>query len=97
MNMTPLDPRWQKIAFDSWLLGCEAGLVIWLRMGRLAMGDAGAMSEARLMVDEKVKAAFDLQWKALSGGLGASPETAARRSVSLYRRKVGANRRRRLG
>jgi len=35
------DPRWQRTALDTWLLGCDAAIVIWLRLGKLAMGDDG--------------------------------------------------------
>jgi hypothetical protein len=88
------DPRWQRTALDTWLLGCDAAIVIWLRLGKLAMGDAAAAREARLMVNEKVEAMMALQWQAMTGALGATPQTAARRSVNHYRKAVSANRRR---
>jgi hypothetical protein len=46
------------------------------------------------MVSEKVDAAIALQARALTGGLGGTPASAAARTIAHYRRKVKANRRR---
>ncbi|MBC2664659.1 hypothetical protein H7F51_03900 [Novosphingobium flavum] len=92
-TLTP-DSRWLHLAFDSWLLACDAALVIWLRLGRLALMDKAALAEGELMVGEKLEAVWQLQWRALTGQLGTSQPAIARRSVAHYRRKVTANRRR---
>lgn len=82
------------LAVQGWLLAADAALVVWLRLGRLALLDSAAGAEARLMVAEKWEAQMELGWLALSGGLGASPLTASRRAVAHYRRAVAHNRRR---
>jgi hypothetical protein len=46
------------------------------------------------MVAEKIAAALSLQTLDLTGGLGMTPESAARKSLAHYRRRVRANRRR---
>ena len=56
--------------------------------------DAAAGAEAQLMVMEKVSAAAALQIKALTGGLGRTPESAVGKSISHYRKAVRKNRRR---
>lgn len=76
------------------MLGWEASAVIASRLPRLATGDAKALTEARLMVSEKLEAAARLQWLAMTGGLGISPQTAARRSIKHYRTAVATNKRR---
>lgn len=90
--MQKTDPM--GIAFDSWRLGLEAWTVIGLRIPRLLTGDAKAMIEAQRMVAEKIEAVSVLQWKAMTGGLGVSPDAAMKASVAHYRKAVGKNRRR---
>jgi hypothetical protein len=46
------------------------------------------------MVDEKVTAAAQLQTKALTGALGFTGAGVAAKTLTHYRRKVRANRRR---
>lgn len=76
------------------MLGMEASSVIVSRLSRLAVGDATAMAEAQLMVSEKIEAAARLNWLAMTGGLGATPRTAAHRIVKHYRKAVSKNHRR---
>ncbi|MDB5455382.1 MAG: hypothetical protein JWP92_967 [Caulobacter sp.] len=85
---------WIGLTADAWALGLEASWVIGLRTLKLAAGGAAATAEADLMVREKIAAGLALQTKALTGGLGASPAAAAAKTLSHYRRKVRANRRR---
>ena len=85
---------WFGVAFDAWRLSMEAGAVIAQRSMLMAAGGAGAQDEAARMVAEKVQAGLELQARALTGGLSASPATAARQSLAHYRRKVRANGRR---
>jgi hypothetical protein len=92
--MAPYRNPWFSIATDAWLLGVEASTVMTLRTMKLAAGGAAAETEAARMVTEKVAALTELQMKAMTGGLGTSSKGAARKTLSHYRRKVRANRRR---
>ena len=87
---------WLRANMAAWSLGIEASTVIMLRTMRIAAGGAAAQREAEKMVTEKIEAALDLQTKAMTGALGVRPETATHRTLSHYRRKVRANRRRLL-
>ena len=87
---------WLKLGFDAWSLGLEASSVIGLRTLKLAAGGATAEIESRRMIEEKVKAGLEWQTKALTGGLGVTPHRAAAKTLTHYRRKVRANRRRLL-
>jgi hypothetical protein len=80
--------------FDTWLLGLEASAVVASRAMQLAAGGEVAEREARRMITEKIEAALSLQTLALTGGLGTTSQSAARKSVTHYRRRVRANRRR---
>ncbi|HKT78269.1 MAG TPA: hypothetical protein VJQ78_16170 [Sphingobium sp.] len=82
------------LAIDSWRLGMEAWTVIGLRVPRLLTGDPAAMAEAQRMVVEKIEAAGQLQWRAMTGTLGATPQAAMTASVAHYRKAVRKNRRR---
>src|ERR1700680_1378767 len=68
--------------------------VIASRTMKLATGGESAEREARRMVAEKIEAALSLQTLALTGGLGTTPQSAARKSLGHYRRRVRANPRR---
>ena len=85
---------WLRIGFGAWSLGLEASSVIALRMLKIASGGKGGEAEARRMVNEKIEAGLSLQTKALTGGLGITPHSAATKTLAHYRRKVRANRRR---
>jgi hypothetical protein len=88
-----VDP-WLRIGLDAWSLGLEASTVIALRALKIAAGGPAAALETQRMVDEKIEAALALQTKALTGGLGATASSAAAKTLTHYRRKVRANRRR---
>jgi hypothetical protein len=85
---------WTRLMFDTWSLGLETSAVIASRTMKLAAGEGAAEREARRMVAEKIAAALSLQTLDLTGGLGMTPESAARKSLAHYRRRVRANRRR---
>lgn len=87
-------PNPLELAFDSWSLGWEAWTVIGLRLPRLLAGDRKAMAEAQRMVVEKIEAAALLQWRAMTGGLGSTPQRATRNTVAHYRKAVRQNHRR---
>ncbi|HEY1928478.1 MAG TPA: hypothetical protein VGG92_13510 [Caulobacteraceae bacterium] len=85
---------WLGIGLDAWSLGLEASAVMGLRALKIGQGGAGGQAEVERMISEKVEAALDLQRRALTGGLGATPASASARTLAHYRRKVRANRRR---
>ena len=95
MNQSPFDPRWMRLANESWLLGTESALVIWLRLSRLALQpDAEAAREVQRMVAEKAGAAALLSVRAMTGAYGTDGLAVARGGVRQYRKAVRANRRR---
>ena len=85
---------WSDVWFDSASLTIEASEVIGLRLHRLAAWDGAALSEARLMVTEKLAAAAELHWFALTKGLSQTPERQASGAISHLRGKVACNQRR---
>ena len=85
---------WVRIGMDAWSVGLEATSVIGLRTMKIAAGGAAGDAEARRMLAEKIDAGLELQAKALSGALGFSAAGVAANTLSHYRRKVRANRRR---
>jgi ABC-type sugar transport system substrate-binding protein len=85
---------WFEVAMSAWLLGLEASAVVGLRTVKIAVGGVDGAAEARRMVSEKIDAGLALQTLALTGGLGFTPHDAAAKTLTHYRRKVRANRRR---
>ena len=85
---------WFRAGVDAWSLGAESSVVAGLRLARIAMGGKGAERESRLMVTEKMQAAFELQMGAMTGQLGTTALSGMQRTLDLYRGKVAANRRR---
>jgi hypothetical protein len=85
---------WLDFSLDAWALSVEASTVIGLRTMKLAAGGAQAEAEAKLMVEEKIKAGVDLGMMAMTGGLGFTAPEAAAKTLAHYRRKVRSNRRR---
>ena len=75
-------------------LAAESGAVIGLRMLRAVEGGPTWPAEARLMVEEKTKAAFDAQALLVASLLSGTSASAPSRTLALYRRRVKANRRR---
>ncbi len=87
---------WLRASAAAWSLGIEASTVIMLRTMKIAAGGAAAEREAAQMVSEKIEAGLDLHAKAMTGGLGFTPESATNKTLSHYRQRVRANRRRLL-
>jgi len=85
---------WLGFGINAWYLGLEASSVVALRLLKIAAGGVAAEVEARRMVNEKIEAGLALQALALTGALGQTPDSAAKKMVAHYRRKVRANRRR---
>jgi hypothetical protein len=92
--MIPLWNSWFELAADSWRLGIQAQAVMTMRLAKLASGDAAAVAEAQRMVTEKVLAAAEAQANAAAAILSGRGHLAPKQTLALYRRKVGANRRR---
>ena len=86
--------EWISLAAATAALGAESAGVIGLRLAQAATGDPKAADEACRMWSEKVMAFAELQTRFFAGTLGTSPSRVATATVSHYRRKVAANRRR---
>ena len=71
----------------------DASLVVALRTWRMMGGGPLAAREAERMLAEKVEAGFELAG-ALAAGRVQSPEGAARKAISVYGKRVKANRKR---
>ena len=96
--MTPPIPiadarQWTRLWVDSSLLLADAATVMAMRSWRMMLGGAVADREAERMVAEKVEAMFELAG-ALASGRVRTPAVAARKAVSVYGKRVRANRRR---
>lgn len=96
--MTRIDTKdylaWMKAGFDLWMLGAEAGTVMTLRMARIAAGGAAGVTEAELMVSEKIHPAIELQNRLMAGALGTTPLGISQATLRHYRLKVAANNKR---
>jgi hypothetical protein len=82
---------WSRLMFDASSLWAEAGLVVALRSWRMIAGGPAAHLEFERMVGEKVEAGAELAG-ALAGGRVKSPEAAARKALTIYGKRVRANR-----
>ena len=85
---------WAHASAEAWALGFEASSVIGLRVAKIASGGKQAEREARLMVDEKIRAAMELQTVMMTGGLGTTALSGTMKTLSHYRKKVAANNKR---
>lgn len=83
---------WMKLANDSYWLWAESMMVMGMRTSDMMTGK-GSDRENQLMVAEKVKAGAEVAAMLATSSL-TSPEKAAQKAVSQYRRKVTANRKR---
>ena len=84
---------WSRLMFDASRLWADASMVIALRSWKMMAGGPGAARELERAVSEKAEAGAELAG-ALSGGRIRSPQAAARKAVTVYGRKVRANRKR---
>lgn len=91
--MRRLNP-WLRIGIDAWSLGLEASLVMAARSAKLIAGGSAAQAELNRMLSEKLAAGMTLQIKAMSGGLGPTPQDAASKTLRHYRARVRKNTRR---
>ena len=86
--------NWWAAGMEAWSLGFDMWQVITLRTMRIAAGGAAARTETQRMVEEKVEALGELQWKMMTGGISTDPSTGSRQLMRHYSGKVRANRRR---
>jgi len=70
--------------YSTMMLGLESGTVVGLRILKLAGGGSDALNEMRLMIGEKVDAAFESGANLMAG---ATAETV----IDRYRQHVAAN------
>jgi hypothetical protein len=84
---------WSRLMFDASRLWADAGTVIALRTWKMMAGGPAAARELERAVGEKVEAGAEFAG-ALAGGQIRSPKAAARKAVTVYGRKVRANRKR---
>lgn len=84
--------EWARLAVDGWMLGMEAGAVMWLRTVRLMAGGASADREARAMVDEKVLASVEAVTRMMFRPVTTA--AAMRHAMTPYASRVSANRKR---
>nr|WP_298682198.1 hypothetical protein [uncultured Dongia sp.] len=85
---------WFRASFDLFSLGLEVATVMTLRTAKIALGGAAGETESRRMVQEKIDSALDLQTRFMTGQMGTDGPAAMSKTVTHYRRKVRANRRR---
>jgi hypothetical protein len=85
--------EWSQLMFGASRLWADACIVIALRTWKMMAGGPAAGRELERAVSEKVEAGAELAG-ALAGGRIRSPEAAARKAVTVYGRKVRANRKR---
>jgi hypothetical protein len=71
------------------LLAVESNSVIALRTMKLMAGDAGAMQEARLMVSEKIDAAFEATASLIAGASGDQIIDRYRQHVAVNAKRLG--------
>ena len=90
----PTPKTWPELAVESWMLGAEMSMVIWLRTLRMMSGGKIAEREAQLMVSEKMTAAMTLMPALMAGGANQSAEETTGRALAHYGKPVRANRRR---
>jgi hypothetical protein len=85
---------WIDIGAKTWLLGCEAAQVMWLRGWVIALGGTRGEREVQRMIEEKVAANSEFCRTLATGSAGRSPEAVSRKALRHYGGKVRANRRR---
>ena len=93
MTRTLASADWSRLMFDASKLWADASMVIALRSWKMMAGGPAAARELERTMSEKIEAGSELAG-ALAGGRIRSPEGAARKAMSVYGRKVRANRKR---
>jgi hypothetical protein len=84
---------WSRLMFDASRLWADASMVIALRSWKMMAGGPAAARELERAVGEKVEAGAE-HAGAMTGRRNRSPQAATRKAMSVYGRKVRANRKR---
>jgi hypothetical protein len=71
------------------LLALESSSVMAMRTLKLMVGDDAAMDEVRLMIDEKVSAAFEATASLMSGASGEEIIHRYRHHVAVNAKRLG--------
>jgi hypothetical protein len=86
---------WIVLSMRAFQLSWEAQNVIALRMMRLASGDIRGQAELNRMVVEKIAAAAEAQVAAAAAMMnGHKDHVIASKALTVYKKRVRANRRR---
>lgn len=84
---------WASLMVETSLLCANASIVVALRSWRIMAGGPTAHHEIERMISEKVEAGSELTG-ALMGGRLKNPKAAARKTLSIYGKRVRGNRKR---
>jgi hypothetical protein len=85
---------WLALTFQAAQLGLEAQSVIALRLMRLAGGGAPSLTEAGLMVTDKMAALAEAQFAAAATVLAGNSHNVATKVLQVFKKRVRANQRR---
>lgn len=85
--------QWTRLWLDASFVMADAAMVMAMRNMRFMLGGPTAAREGERMMAEKVEAGFELAG-ALASGRVKTAEGAARKAVSVYGKRVRANRKR---
>jgi hypothetical protein len=85
--------QWAHLWTRTSFLMADAAMVLAMRSWRMMLGGPGSVREGERMLSEKVEAGFELAG-ALASGRVKTPEAAARKAVSVYGKRIRANRKR---
>jgi hypothetical protein len=86
---------WFELSFQVARLGWEAQRVMTLRLMRLAHGGVSGLSEAHLMIAEKVAAVAEAQTTATTVAInGGNGHQVAKKVVGVFKKRVRENKRR---
>ncbi len=85
---------WAGIAFQSTMLAIESQQVIAMRLTKMALGGPDVKRETELMVSEKMETMAESSRMIMMAALGGSTDLGADKVMTLYRKKVRANRNR---
>ena len=85
---------WLELAFQAAKVGLETQNVIALRLLRLAGGGVPGLTEARLMVTDKVAALAEVQVAAAPAALPGNSHKTAKKVLNVLEKRIRANKNR---
>jgi hypothetical protein len=83
---------WLALTFQTAQLGLDAQRVVALRLMRLSGGGAAGVTEARLMVADKMAALTEAQFAAAAAMLTGGSHKLANKVLRGFKKRVRANR-----